>query len=103
MKMEGGLINSVWRKIKKEDESHEEKISFKERVIRAYKNKNTLEYNEAVEAAEKLKKAGYISDDLMEMDEDEVVKLLKQLGSNILDPAVAIGAKKRLEENKTSK
>ena len=95
MAMESGLINSIWRKIKNEDESHEEKISFAERVTRAYENKNTLEYNEAVTKARELKATGYTAEQLTAMGEQAVAELCRLA---IVDAAVPVGALKKFEE-----
>lgn len=93
--MESGLINSIWNKIRRVEESHEEDLTFPDRVERAYQNKNTLEYAEAAQKAQELKSRGYTAEQLINMDEQAVAELC---GREIIDPAVPVGALKKLEE-----
>jgi len=98
--MESGLINSLWKKITREEKSHEENIDFPDRVQRACENKNTLEYNEAVAKARELKMKGYTAEQLIGLGEEEMIKLC---GQEVVDVAVIAGALKKLEELEKAK
>jgi len=97
MKMEGGLINSILNKIKRADEavSPDENSSFSDNVNKAYENPNTLEYTKAIDKAKELMGTGLTSGDMIKGGEDAAAALC---GSDIVDPAVVVGAMKKLEE-----
>ena len=74
---------------------NEEEADFESRVIKAYENRNTLEYTAAVNMANELRRRGLTSGKLISRGEKAAADLC---GPDIVDVAVVVGALKKIEE-----
>jgi len=97
MKMGANFINNIFRKKEQVEDSvyGKEGENFEACVMKAYENPNTLEYTKAADKANELINMGLTSGKMVNRGE----KAAKDLcGPEIFDPAVVVGAMKKIEE-----
>lgn len=97
--MGADFINNIFRKKEQAEDNvyGKEKENFEACVMKAYENPNTLEYTKAVDKANELINMGLTSGKMISRGG----KAAKQLcGPETFDPAVVVGAMKKIEELK---
>jgi len=73
----------------------EDEIDFEESVKKSYENPHILEYTRAVDKARELMRTGLTSGKMTRRGEKAAADLC---GSEFVDPAVIVGAMKKLED-----